>query len=60
MVGWYSTRDQLLFLSKTFISVSIAWRHLGALEACVKHMSSKGVVAKSAMRQVGMGYQVTS
>ena len=60
MVGWYGTRDQVLFLSKAFISVSIAWRHLGSLEACVKHVGSTGVVAKSAMRLVGMGYRVAS
>ena len=60
MVGWYGTRDQVLFLSKAFISVSIVWRHLGSLEACVKHLGSTGVVTKSAMRQVGMGYRVAS
>jgi len=50
MIGWYGTRD----------SVSIGWRHLGSLEACVKYVGSTGVVAKSAMRQVGMGYRVAS
>jgi len=60
MVGWYGTRDQVLFLSKAFISVSINWRHLGSLEACVKYMGSTGVVAKSAMRQVSMGYWVAN
>jgi len=60
MVGWYGTSDQVLFLSKALISVSIAWHHLGSLEACVKHVGSTGVVAKSVMRQVGMGYRVTS
>ena len=48
------------FILKAFISVSIAWRHLGSLEACLKHVGSTGVVAKSAMRQVGMGYRVAS
>ena len=42
MVGWYGTRDQVLLLSKAFISVSIAWSHLGSLEACVKHVGSIG------------------
>ena len=60
MVGWYGTRDQVLFLSKTFISVSIAWHHLRSLKVCVKHVGLTGEVAKSAMRQVGMGYQVAS
>jgi len=58
MIEWYGTRDQVLFLSKAFISVFIAWCHLGSLEACVKHVGSTGVVAKSAIRQVGMGYRV--
>ena len=60
MIGWYGTRDQVLFLSKAFISVSINWRHLGSLKACVKHVGLIGVVAKLAMRQVGMGYRVAS
>ena len=60
MVGWYDTRDQVLFLSKAFISVSIVWRHLGSLEACMKYVGLIGVVAKSAMRQVGMGYRVAN
>jgi len=60
MVGWYDTRDQILFFSKAFISMSIAWRHLGSLEACVKYVGSTEEVAKSAMRQVDMGYRVAS
>ena len=60
MVGWYNTRDQVLFLRKAFILVSIAWRHFRSLEAYVKHAGSTGVVAKSAMRQVGMRYRMTS
>jgi len=60
MVGWYDTRDQALFLSKAFISVSIAWHHLGALETCVKYVDSTGAVTKSAMRQVGTGHRVAS
>ena len=58
MVGWYGTRDQVLFLSKTFISVSISWHRLGSLEACVKHVGSIGAVTKLPMRQIGMGYRV--
>ena len=38
----------------------IVWRHLRFLEACVKQVGSAGVVAKSAMRQVGMGYRMAS
>ena len=60
MVGWYDTRDQVLFLSKKFTSVLIVWHHLGSLETCVKHVGSIGAVAKSAMRQVDMGYSVAS
>ena len=60
MIGWYGTREQVLFLSKAFISVSIAWRHLRSLKDCVKHVGSTREVAKSAMRQVGTGYRVAS
>ena len=44
------------FILKRDIHLSVYWRHLGSLEACVKHVGSAGVVAKSAMRQVGIGY----
>jgi len=60
MVEWYGTRDQVRLLSKAFISVSIAWCHLGPLEACMKYVGSTREVAKSAMRQVGKGYRVDS
>ena len=60
MVRWYDTRDHVLFLSNAFISVSIAWRHLGSLKSCVKDVGLIRVVAKSAMRQVGMGYWVVN
>ena len=58
MVVWHKRPD--FVLKQAFILVSIFWRHLDSLEACVKHVGSIGVVAKSAMRQVGMRYQVAS
>ena len=40
--------------------MSIFWRHLGSLEACVKYVGSSGEGAKLAMRQVGMRYRMAS
>ena len=54
MVGWYEIRYQVIFLSKTFISISIVWHHFGPLEACIKHVGSIREVDKSAMRQAGV------